>query len=94
MDNVHIESFHGRSRDECFESRCFESVDDAGEALQTWGRDYDEVRLHSSLGIHPQRHLRRKSRALAPGCFYGAERENAGLDPRRGRAHEHTCWMD
>jgi putative transposase len=45
-----IESFNGRLRDECLNSRSFESVDNARQALQDWRRVYNEVRPHASLG--------------------------------------------
>ncbi len=44
---------NGRLRDECLNSRWFESVDDARMVLQAWRRDYNEVRPHSSLGDLP-----------------------------------------
>jgi putative transposase len=53
VDNAHIESFNGRLRDECLNSRWLESVDDARQTLQAWPRDYNEVRPHSSLGDLP-----------------------------------------
>ena len=34
VDNAHIESFNGRLRDECLNSKWFESLDDARKALQ------------------------------------------------------------
>jgi putative transposase len=53
VDNAHIESFNGRLRDECLNSKWFESLDDARQALQAWRCDYNEVRPHSSLGDMP-----------------------------------------
>ena len=53
VDNAHIESFNGRLRDECLNSKWFESLDDARQALQAWRRDYNDVRPHSSLGDMP-----------------------------------------
>ena len=34
VDNAHIESFNGRLRDGCLNSRWFESIDDARQTLQ------------------------------------------------------------
>ena len=53
VDNAHIESFNGRLRDECLNSKWFESLDDARQTLQAWRWDYNEVRPHSSLGDMP-----------------------------------------
>jgi hypothetical protein len=36
VDNAHIESFNGRLRDGCLNSRWFESIDDARQTLQAW----------------------------------------------------------
>ncbi len=58
VDNAHIESFNGRLRDECLNSKWFESLDDARQALQAWRRDYNEVRPHSALGnIRPAQYV-------------------------------------
>ena len=49
-DNAFIESFNGSLRDECLQSNWFLSLDDAKDKIETWRRDYDEYRPHSSLG--------------------------------------------
>ena len=49
-DNAFIESFNGSLRDECLESNWFLSLDDAKDKIETWRRDYNEYRPHSSLG--------------------------------------------
>jgi len=66
VDNAHIESFNGRLRDECLNSRWFESVDDARQALQDWRRDYNEVRPHSSLGDLPPAAFAAQIQGVAP----------------------------
>jgi putative transposase len=50
MENGYIESFNGRLRDECLNSELFLSLVDAREKLETWRRDYNEHRPHSSIG--------------------------------------------
>jgi putative transposase len=49
-DNAYIESFNGSFRDECLRTNWFLSMDDAKEKIETWRRDYNEYRPHSSLG--------------------------------------------
>jgi len=49
-DNALIESFNGSFRDECLNTHWFLSVDDARKKIETWRRDYNEFRPHSSLG--------------------------------------------
>ena len=50
MDNAMIESFNGTFRDECLNVNWFLSMEDAREKIETWRRDYNEFRPHSSLG--------------------------------------------
>ncbi len=66
VDNAHIESFNGRLRDECLNSKWFESLDDARKALQDWRRDYNEVRPHSSLGDMPPSAFAARIQGLPP----------------------------
>jgi hypothetical protein len=61
-----IESFNGRLRDECLNSRWFESVDDARQVLQDWRRDYNEVRPHSSLADLPPTAFAAQIQGVAP----------------------------
>jgi len=49
VDNAHIESFHGRFRDECLNERCFRDLPDARRQIENWRQDYNEVRPHESL---------------------------------------------
>jgi len=66
VDNAHIESFNGRLRDECLNSKWFESLDDARQALQAWRRDYNQVRPHSSLGDMPPSAFAARIQGLQP----------------------------
>ena len=50
VDNAFIESFNGSFRDECLNVNWFLSLDDARAKIETWRRDYNEFRPHSSLG--------------------------------------------
>jgi putative transposase len=49
-ENGYIESFNARLRDECLNVNLFWSIQDAIEKLDSWRRDYNEKRPHSSLG--------------------------------------------
>jgi len=63
-------------RDECLNSRWFESVDDARQTLQYWRRDDSEVRLHSSLGDFPPAAFAAQIQSVAPElCSQGGEEE-------------------
>jgi putative transposase len=49
MQNGHVESFHGRLRDECLNASWFRTLNDARCTLSTWRQDYNTERPHSSL---------------------------------------------
>ena len=44
------ESFNGKFRDECLNTEAFSSLREARVIIETWRREYNEVRPHSSLG--------------------------------------------
>ena len=48
--NGHVESFHGRLRDECLNASWFWNVWDARRKIAAWRIDYNTARPHSSLG--------------------------------------------
>lgn len=48
-DNPFVESFNGSFRDECLNVNWFLSIEDAKKKIETWRRDYNEFRPHSSL---------------------------------------------
>jgi putative transposase len=49
VDNAYIESFNGSFRDECLNTNWFLSLEDAEEKVESWRREYNEWRPHSSL---------------------------------------------
>lgn len=54
-DNAYIESFNGRLRAECLNQQWFETLAQAREEIESWRKDYNERRPHTSLGwIPPQ----------------------------------------
>ena len=48
-DNPFIEAFNGSLRRECLSQHWFVDLDDAQRTLQTWKKEYNNVRPHSSL---------------------------------------------
>jgi putative transposase len=55
IENAFAESFNGRLRDECLNTNWFLSVSHAREVIESWRKDYNTVRPHSSLGgLAPQ----------------------------------------
>jgi len=50
VDNCYMESFNGRFRDECLNENWFMSLDQARKIIEDWRVDYNQARLHSSLG--------------------------------------------
>jgi len=53
VQNAFVESFNGRLRDECLNANWFTSLNDARRKIETWRRDYNEQRPHSSLAYMP-----------------------------------------
>ena len=49
-DNAFIETFNGRFRQECLNQHWFLSLEEAQLKIETWRKDYNQVRPHSSLG--------------------------------------------
>ncbi len=50
VQNCFVESFNGTLRDECLNLHWFLTLEDARRTIETWRRDYNSVRPHSSLG--------------------------------------------
>ena len=48
--NAYIESFNGRFRDECLNEHWFTSLRHAKLIIDTWRREYNELRPKKSLG--------------------------------------------
>src|SRR5229473_4522894 len=80
--NAHVESFHGRLREECLTVSWFQNLFDARRKIAAWRTEYNEERPHSSLGYRTPKEF---AAAQAAG-FHTAEREardsNAVLAPR------------
>jgi len=48
-ENAHVESFHGRLREECLRINWFHNLFDARRKIASWRQEYNEQRPHSSL---------------------------------------------
>jgi len=49
MQNGHVESFHGRLRDECLNAHWFRTLQDVRRTLEGWRQEYNCERPHSAL---------------------------------------------
>jgi transposase InsO family protein len=49
-ENGNIESFNGKLRDELLNGEIFDTLWEAKVLIERWRRDYNSIRLHSSLG--------------------------------------------
>jgi putative transposase len=50
VQNAHVESFHGKLRDECLNASWFGNLFEARATIGAWKKKYNEERPHSSLG--------------------------------------------
>ncbi len=47
VQNAHVESFHGRLREECLNASWFANLFEARRKIEAWRREYNEERPHS-----------------------------------------------
>jgi putative transposase len=52
-ENGYIESFNARLRDEFLNGEIFYTLQEVKILIEAWRRQYNTVRLHSSLGYRP-----------------------------------------
>ena len=64
MQNGHVESFHGRLRDECLNASWFRTLNDVRSTLASWRREYNCERPHSSLDYRTPEEFRQKAQAV------------------------------
>ena len=79
QQNGYIESFNGSLRDDCLNEEIFDSLADARRTLALWRYDYNNVRLHSSLGNKTPAEARRALElidGIAPGALATLETED------------------
>ena len=75
--NGHVESFHGKLRDECLNVSWFENLWDARRKIAAWRKDYNEERPHSAWAIRRQRRSRGTSRASSGSALRATPDEAA-----------------
>jgi putative transposase len=61
MQNGHVESFHGRLRDECLNASWFRTLNDVRHTLANWRQEYNWERPHSSLGYQTPERFRQSA---------------------------------
>jgi len=57
---VHVESFHGKLRDECLNASWFANLFEARGKIAAWRKEFNEERPHSSLGYLAPREFARR----------------------------------
>src|SRR5437667_1744850 len=65
--NAHVESFHGRLREECLNVSWFQNLFDARRKIAAWKIEYNEERPHSSLGYRTPQEFATAMRAAEAG---------------------------
>ena len=78
--NAHVESFHGRLREECLRVSWFTNLFDARRKVTDWKVEYNEQRPHSSLGYRTPAEFARV--ALTPS--YGKDLGSAHFENTAG----------
>jgi putative transposase len=53
VENAYVESFNGRFRDECLNEHWFLTMAHARYMIESWRKEYNTERPHSSLGDLP-----------------------------------------
>lgn len=59
MQNGHVESFHGRLRDECLNANWFRTMNEVRRTLDSWRHEYNCERPHSALAYRTPDEFRR-----------------------------------
>ena len=68
--NGHVESFHGRFRDECLNASWFWNLWDARRKIAGWRNEYNNQRPHSALGYRtPEEFAQQWAHAASPSAF-------------------------
>jgi putative transposase len=80
MQNGHVESFHGRLRDECLNAHWFRTLNHVRSTLATWREEYNCERPHSSLDYRTPQEFRlalerRRGHGPAPSANINHQQE-------------------
>ncbi len=65
VQNAHIESFHGRLREECLNASWFGTLFEARAKIGAWRQEYNQERPHSSLGYRTPAEFARQRRPVS-----------------------------
>ena len=87
MQNGHVESFHGRLREECLRTHWFSNLFDARMKITDWRKEYNDVRPHSSLSYRTPAEFARIARSES----YGKDAGFACLENAQGVSHFATA---
>src|SRR5437660_9578668 len=82
--NAHVESFHGRLREECLNVSWFQNLFDARRKITAWRKEYNEERPHSSLGYRTPQEFDAAMKAAEAGSALLATPSSAA-DPESAR---------
>ena len=52
-ENGYVESFNGKMRDELLNCEIFDTLQEAKVLIESWRKEYNQVRPHSALGYRP-----------------------------------------
>lgn len=85
--NAHVESFHGRLREECLRVSWFANLFDARRKVSKWKVEYNQQRPHSSLGYRTPAEFAR----VAITQSYGKDVGSAHLENASGVSHFATA---
>ena len=81
--NGHVESFHGRLRDECLNASWFWNLWDARRKIASWRIEYNQQRPHSALNYRtPAEFAHDWTQAASPSAC----RNTTPLEPPQGQA--------
>lgn len=79
VENMYMESFNGRLRDECLNLHYFTSLDHARQVIEDWRVDYNTERPHSSLdNLTPEEFIRKLKEKTPTAITVGNVSINAG----------------
>ena len=79
-DNAYIESFNSRFRQECLNQHWFLNLEDAKDKIETWLREYNSHRPHSSLSYK------------TPEEFVALQQKTAGQNGSKNGEFSHPHW--
>jgi putative transposase len=76
MQNGHVESFHGRLRDECLNTSWFRTLNDVREKLADWQQEYNCERPHSSLDYRTPQEFKRACDEIRAMALISSQNQN------------------